>query len=141
MISTLARQTAVVLVEKLPDDFDRFNLFQPVQRIKTAEVWQCFHANQGLKVVQQPASSICVYPYTIIDCAGWCMPRSETYSLERAIAYCDLCIANIPEFSDRCFIPNAISPKRMAEITNTICEILELLNEEFPELEELERVQ
>jgi len=135
--NSLVRQTALVLVEKLPDDYDLE--YDPL-RIKTAELWQCFYVNQCLKVVQQPATTYCVYPYTIVDNAGWCLPKSETYSLDRAIAYCNLCIVNIPEFNNQYFIPNAIDANRKKEIENAIRHIKQILDEEFPKPEELEVV-
>ena len=140
MSNALAKQTAVVLVGKLPDDYCLDDLTKPVERIKTAEVWQCFYTNQGLKVVQHPPSRICIYPYTVVDRSGWYMPRSETYSLERAIAYCDLCIANIRELSHPIFIPNALSLERKKQVEDKIRKILGFLDYRYPELEELERV-
>ena len=132
MTSTLARQTAVVLVETLPDDFDVYNLFQPVQRIKKAELWQCFYTNQTLKVVQQPSDSICTYPYTIVY-QGWLLERSDTYSLEKAIAYCDLCIKNIPEFSQPDLIPSQLSQDKKEKIEYEILKILAFLDQEYPD--------
>jgi hypothetical protein len=145
MTSALARQTALVLVEKLPEDYYYFkdieHEFAPMpKRKKVAELWQCFHINQGLRVVQQPQSQICVYPYTVVDRSGWHMPKSETYQLDRAIAYCNSCIRDIPEFSQLCFIPNTLSPDRKKQIENKIGFIIAMLDHGFPELEELERV-
>jgi hypothetical protein len=141
MINTLARQTAIVLLEKLPDDYIEpdDNLWgefvgdrQPPQRIKTAELWRCFYANKTLKIVQAPSDPTCTYPYTIVY-QGWLLRESETYSLERAIAYVDLCIKNIPEFSQPDLIPASLSRGKKEKIEYEILKILAFLDKEYPE--------
>ena len=141
MICSLARQTAVVLVEKLPDDYihhddDLWSEFVgdrlPPQRIKTAELWRCFYTNQTLKVVQAPSDPLCTYPYTIVW-QGWLLHESHTYSLERAIAYCDLCIKNIPEFSKPDFIPVNLNGDEKKYLEYKLLKILELLDQEYPD--------
>ena len=104
----------------------------PPQRIKTAELWRCFYSNQTLKVVQPPDSPICTYPYKIVF-QGMLLHESDTYSLERAIAYCDLCIKNIPEFSQLDLIPVTLSRGEKEKIEYEILKILAFLDLEYPE--------
>lgn len=104
---------------------------QPPQRIKTAELRQCFYVNKTLKVVQAPIDPVCTYPYTIVW-QGWLLHESHTYSLERAIAYCDLCIKNIPEFSQPDLIPANLSRGEKEKIEYEILKILAFLDQEYP---------
>ncbi len=147
MTSTLVRQTAVVLVAKLPNNYihhddDLWGEFvgdrKPPERIKTAELWQCFYTNQTLKVVQAPSETLCTYPYAVthpytIVYQGWLLHESHTYSLEKAIAYCDLCIKNIPEFSQLDLIPINLSRGKKERIEYEILKILAFLDQEYPD--------
>jgi hypothetical protein len=92
-----------------------------------------FYTNQTLKVVQAPSNPpVTAYPYTIVW-QGWLLHRSETYSLERAIAYCDLCIKNIPEFSKPDFIPVNLSRGEKERVEYEILKIIGNLDQEYPD--------
>lgn len=123
MTSALARQTAPVLVDLL------------LEGVKTVALFPCFHANQGLKVVSKPEYDGS-YPYSVVHSSGYTIPTSWTCSLPRAIAFCDLCVAQIPELTEVGLIFNHLPKPRKQKIKEILFQINDQLDQEFPEPDE-----
>jgi hypothetical protein len=90
MTLTLAKQTALVLTERL--------VCQPKpHRAQCLEIFPCFHANKGLKVVIDPRNVQA--SYSTVHPSGYTVPHSFMRSLDNAIKFCDLVAQACPELT------------------------------------------
>jgi len=90
MTLTLAKQTALVIVERL------VCLPKP-HRSPCLETFPCFHANKGLKVVIDPRNVQA--SYSTVHPSGYTVPHSFMHSLDNAIKFCDLVAQACPELT------------------------------------------
>lgn len=123
MSSALVKQTTIVQVSRLNKTRG--------YRIPSLEFFPCLHINKNLRVVQDPQTDeagIC----SVVHWGGYAVPFSFTGLPQKAIAFCDLCIKHVPEFSQDGFTFTSLSKPRVKEIKEILEKIRDFVDEKFP---------
>ena len=124
MTLTLAKQTALVLTERL--------VCQPKPHIAPClEIFPCFHANKGLKVVIDPRNVKA--SYSTVHPSGYTVPYSFMRSVDNAIKFCDRAAQACPELTVEGLILVSLpvsDRKRIKAILHEISDHLEPFDDE-----------
>lgn len=118
-MSNLAAQTALVIVNRL-------TCLPKPHRKEQIEIFPCFYARQGLKVVLDPRKEDDCY--STVHPSGYTVPHSFIYSRDNAIKFCDLAAQACPELTTPGLIIFALplsDRKRIHAVLREISESLE----------------
>lgn len=118
-MSALTKQIALVIVDRV------VCLLKP-HRKECIEVFPCFYARQGLRVVKDPRDAD--GRYSTVHPSGYTVPASFMYDRDNAIKFCDLAAQACPELTTPGLIIFALPSsdrKRIQAVLREISEALE----------------